>query len=159
MGHRRSDQADPARPLGQTGTGLEGATSIAFHSDGRTVAVGAVPVALWNIADRGTGFDNPASARLFLMLNTSSRLGVFPNAQQADNVVTEVNKWHPETLWVQVAKTLQDALSSLNPGQIDELLHLLSVTLRSTGHPVQADKLNDLRDQSTCAVNSPTASP
>ncbi|MEV0082885.1 hypothetical protein [Saccharopolyspora sp. NPDC050642] len=94
-------------------------------------------------------FDNPASARLFLMLNASSRLGVFPNADQAEDVVTEVNKWHPDTLWVQVARTLQTALASLTPGQTDELLRLLSVMLRTTGHPSQADELNDLRSPAT----------
>lgn len=92
-------------------------------------------------------FDNPASARLFLMLNTTSRLGVFPNAQQADDVVTEVTRWHSDSLWVQVAKTLQTALVSLTPEQADELLRVLSAVLSSTGHPDQARTLHDLRSR------------
>lgn len=90
-------------------------------------------------------FDNPASARLFLMLNTTSRLGVFPTAQEADEVVAEVTRWHADSLWVQVAKTLQTALESLTPDQTDELLRVLSAALSSTGHPDQARTPRDLR--------------
>lgn len=90
-------------------------------------------------------FDNPASARLFLMLNTTTRLGVFPTGQQADDIVAEVTRWHPDTLWVQVAKTLQTALGSLTSDQTDELLRVLSAALHSTGHPDQARTLHDLR--------------
>ena len=41
-------------------------------------------------------FDNPASARLFLMLNTTARLGVFPTTHQADDIVAEVTRWNPD---------------------------------------------------------------
>ncbi|EWM12048.1 hypothetical protein KUTG_02352 [Kutzneria sp. 744] len=90
-------------------------------------------------------FDNPGSARLFLMLNTNTRLGVFPSAQQADAVVDEVTRWHPDSLWVQVAKTLQAAFGSLTHNQTKELLRVLSAVLRGTGHPEQASDLDDLR--------------
>ncbi|MEV6610969.1 hypothetical protein [Kutzneria sp. NPDC051319] len=90
-------------------------------------------------------FDNPASARLFLMLNTNTRLGVFPSAEQADEIVAEVTRWHPDTLWVQVAKTLHTVFGSLTPDQTKELLRVLAAALHSTGHPEQARNLDDLR--------------
>ncbi|WP_409497212.1 hypothetical protein [Amycolatopsis sp. cmx-11-12] len=89
-------------------------------------------------------FDNPASARLFLMLNTTTRLGVFPDAQQADAVIAEVNQWHPDSLWVQLAGILQPVVRSLSPSQADELVRILSAALRSTGHPEEADAVVDL---------------
>ncbi|AHH97598.1 hypothetical protein [Kutzneria albida] len=92
-------------------------------------------------------FDNPASARLFLMLNTNTRLGVFPSAQQADEVVAEVTRWHPDSLWVQVAKTLHTVLGALTPGQTEELLRVLAAALHSTGHSEQAHNLDDLRSR------------
>ncbi|GAB3453768.1 hypothetical protein [Actinophytocola sediminis] len=104
-------------------------------------------------------FDNPASARLFLMLNTNTRLGVFPTAQQADDVVDEVTRWHPDTLWVQVAKTLQTALGALTPDRTDELLRVLSAALHSTGHPDQARTIHDLRSGTVRSSSNGSASP
>lgn len=95
-------------------------------------------------------FDNPASARLFLMLNTNTRLGVFPSAEQADAIVSEVTRWHPDTLWVQVAKTLHTVFGSLTPDQTEELLRVLAAALHSTGHPEQARNLDDLRSGADC---------
>ncbi len=51
------DIADPAAPvrlaaLGTTTTGADGADSVAFAPDGRTVAVGNSTLELWDIADR-----------------------------------------------------------------------------------------------------------
>jgi hypothetical protein len=104
-------------------------------------------------------FNNPASARLFLMINTHARLGVFPNAEQADDIVAEVTRWHPDALWVQIATTLQATLMSLTPDQIDELLRVLSAALHSTGHPDEAFILRNLRadaDQgSRAGLNDP----
>jgi hypothetical protein len=95
---------------------------------------------------RDVCFDNPASARLFLMLNASPRLGVFPTTDEAEDLVTEVGRWHPENLWVQVAKTLHAALGSVSADQAAEMLRVLAALLRATGHPIQADQLLRLRE-------------
>jgi hypothetical protein len=90
-------------------------------------------------------FDNPASARLFLMLNRTTRLGVFPNADQADAIVTQVNDWHPDTLWVRLAKILAPLLTTMTPLQIDSLLRLLQSVLHTHGDQDAELHLQQLR--------------
>lgn len=89
---------------------------------------------------------DPASARLFLMLNASPRLGVFPNADQADSLIEEVVRWHPEALWVQIAKTLDSVVTGLPPTQVEELLRLLRWGVDQTGHKKEAGELDRLRE-------------
>ena len=91
-------------------------------------------------------FRDPASARLFLMLNASPRLGVFPNADQADLLIEEVIRWHPEALWVQIAKTLDSVVTGLPSTQIEELLRLLHWGAEQTGHKKEAGELERLRE-------------
>ncbi len=89
---------------------------------------------------------DPASAKLFLMLNASPRLGTFPDADEADYLIDEVVRWNPEALWVQIAKTLDSVVTGLPPSQVDELLRLLRYGAHTTGHERAAKELDRLRD-------------
>jgi hypothetical protein len=100
-------------------------------------------------------FTTPATARLFLLTTPSPRLGVFPTAEHADAIMEEITRWRPESLWVRLAHTLHTTLHDLPKGQLDELLRMLAVVLRETGHRDSAADIEDIRT----AVHTEHASP
>jgi hypothetical protein len=88
---------------------------------------------------------DPASARLFLMLNHSSRLGSFPSAERADDLIEELSLWRPDQGWIRLAKAIQDIVKKLSPSQIDEIVMLLQTVLKAGGHHQVAASLESFR--------------
>lgn len=90
-------------------------------------------------------FHDPASARLFLMLNTNTRLGVFPTAEQAASIVSYLNDWRPDALWVRLAQILEPVLRRLTAAQADELLRFLQGILFAHGEKDAEREMQTLR--------------
>ncbi|MEU0102833.1 hypothetical protein [Streptomyces sp. NPDC006267] len=72
----------------------------------------------------------PASARIYLMLENSARLGVLPPGLDVDGVVQEIQRWNPQSRWVVVAQLVHTFIDRLSEPDADALL----VTLRSLFH-------------------------
>jgi hypothetical protein len=68
---------------------------------------------------------DPASARIYLLLDNSAQHGVLPPGAAVDELVREVQQWHPESRWVVIAQLLHTFLGKLTPGDAEELLKTL----------------------------------
>lgn len=73
---------------------------------------------------------SPASARIYLMLENSARLGVLPPGLDVDRVVQEIQRWNPQSRWVVIAQLVHTFIDRLSEADADALL----VTLRSLFH-------------------------
>ncbi|MER7728899.1 hypothetical protein [Streptomyces sp. NPDC096323] len=73
---------------------------------------------------------SPASARIYLMLENSARLGVLPPGLDVDGVVQEIQRWSPQSRWVVIAQLVHTFVDRLSEADADALL----VTLRSLFH-------------------------
>ncbi|MGW7304278.1 hypothetical protein ACWGI1_01715 [Streptomyces sp. NPDC054835] len=70
---------------------------------------------------------SPASARIYLMLENSARLGMQPSGLDVDEAVREIQQWNPTSRWVVIAQLLHTFVGRLSKADADDLL----VTLRS----------------------------
>ncbi|GAA2133281.1 hypothetical protein GCM10009760_09280 [Kitasatospora kazusensis] len=68
---------------------------------------------------------NPATARLYLMLEQTSRHGELPPGVDADQIVREVQQWRPDATWVVVAQLLHTFVSNLTSQDHQDLLRTL----------------------------------
>lgn len=84
---------------------------------------------------------SPASARIYLMLENSARLGALPPDMDVDTVVREVQQWHPESKWVVVAQLLHTFVSRLSPADANDLLHDLRALFLDHGEKELAEKV------------------
>ncbi|MEU3072703.1 hypothetical protein [Streptomyces laurentii] len=91
---------------------------------------------------------SPASARIFLMLENSSRLGMLPPGTDVDGVIREIQQWAPQSRWVVIAQLLHAFVNRLSDADADDLLGTLRSLFTDYGAP-------DLAEQ----VPTPTASP
>lgn len=87
---------------------------------------------------------DPSSARLFLMLEASPRIGTFPTPEIAKEIAAEITAWRPESRWVRIAMLLSDIVEKSTPSQIREVVMLLSSALATTGKHEQAIQLKEL---------------
>lgn len=68
---------------------------------------------------------DPASARIYLLLDNSAQHGVLPPGADIDELVREVQQWHPESRWVVIAQLLHTFIGKLTPADAEELLKTL----------------------------------
>ncbi|MFF4308447.1 hypothetical protein [Streptomyces sp. NPDC001601] len=83
----------------------------------------------------------PATARLYLMLEQTAHHGVMPPGVDADQIVRDVQQWHPGARWVVVAQLLHTFLSNLTPQDGNDLLHTLHHVFLDYGEKELAEKL------------------
>ncbi|MBB1256239.1 hypothetical protein H3146_23200 [Streptomyces sp. OF3] len=88
---------------------------------------------------------NPATARLYGLLEGASkhwsRLGGPPTGTDLDELVREVQQWHPGQQWVTVAQLLHSFVASLTEEGRRELLTLLVDAVRAFGDEHTAHRL------------------
>ncbi|MFF3373881.1 hypothetical protein ACFYXF_13200 [Streptomyces sp. NPDC002680] len=83
----------------------------------------------------------PATARLYLMLEQTAHHGFLPPGVDADQIVRDVQQWHPEAKWVVVAQLLHTFLSNLTPKDGNDLLHTLRLLFLEYGEKELAEQL------------------
>ncbi|MEV7678083.1 hypothetical protein AB0O64_05910 [Streptomyces sp. NPDC088341] len=83
----------------------------------------------------------PATARLYLMLEQTAHHGFLPPGVDADQIVRDVQQWHPEAKWVVVAQLLHTFLSNLTPKEGNDLLHTLRLVFLEYGDKELAEQL------------------
>ncbi|MFF2185097.1 hypothetical protein [Streptomyces sp. NPDC058155] len=83
----------------------------------------------------------PGSARIYLMLENTVRLGTLPPGTDVDLLVREVQQWRPESQWVVVAQLLHTFLSKLSSADADELLSTVRSLFLYYGEKELAEQL------------------
>ncbi|MFJ3615431.1 hypothetical protein [Streptomyces hydrogenans] len=90
----------------------------------------------------------PATARLYLMLEHTAPHGVLPPGVGADQIVRDVQQWHPQAQWVVVAQLLHTFLHKLTPKDTDDLLRTLRAVFLEYGEKELAEQLPIEQNQS-----------
>ncbi|MGW2046301.1 hypothetical protein ACWCPF_14115 [Streptomyces sp. NPDC001858] len=83
----------------------------------------------------------PATARLYLMLEQTAHHGFLPPGVDADQIVRDVQQWHPEAKWVVVAQLLHTFLGNLTAQDGNDLLHTLRLLFLEYGEKELAEQL------------------
>ncbi|MEU1823751.1 hypothetical protein ABZ502_15160 [Streptomyces abikoensis] len=84
---------------------------------------------------------SPATARLYMMLENSTRFGVLPPDADMDRVVREVQQWRPESRWIIVAQLLHTFVDKLSPADADDLLDALRSMFLDYGEKELAEQI------------------
>ncbi|GAA2518676.1 hypothetical protein [Streptomyces longisporus] len=83
----------------------------------------------------------PATARLYLLLEQTAHHGYLPPGVDADQIVRDVQQWHPQTQWVAVAQILHTFLSKLSDKDAGDLLRTLHALFLEYGEKELAAQL------------------
>ncbi|MET8345908.1 hypothetical protein [Streptomyces microflavus] len=83
----------------------------------------------------------PATARLYLLLEQTAHHGYLPPGVDADQIVRDVQQWHPKAQWVAVAQLLHTFLGKLTEKDAGDLLRTLHVLFLEYGQKELAEQL------------------
>ncbi|WP_424528744.1 hypothetical protein ACOZ38_03390 [Sphaerisporangium viridialbum] len=90
---------------------------------------------------------DPASARIYTMIELSPRVGGPSVHVDLDRLVEQVNEWHPDSRWISVAQILHEFLSGLSEGGRKDLLNIIHHAVRLLGTPDQATRLSEVAEK------------
>ncbi|WP_431993371.1 hypothetical protein [Streptomyces albogriseolus] len=83
----------------------------------------------------------PATARLYLLLEQTAHHGYLPPGVDADQIVRDVQQWHPQAQWVGVAQLLHTFLGKLTDKDAGDLLRTLHALFLEYGEKELAGQL------------------
>ncbi|MEU3512912.1 hypothetical protein ABZ733_34665 [Streptomyces longwoodensis] len=83
----------------------------------------------------------PATARLYLMLEQSTHHGALPPGIDIEQVVRDVQQWHPQAQWVVVAQLVYAFLANLTVEDRSDLLHTVRALFLEYGEKELAEQL------------------
>lgn len=92
-------------------------------------------------------FNNPAAARIYLMLEYNARIGGPGPYTNPEDLVKEIARWHPESRWISVAEIVTTFVQQLTPGQENDLLKILISATTTLGRPGLAAELERVVSQ------------
>ncbi len=90
---------------------------------------------------------DPATARIYALLEKSPRLGELAGVLDRDDLVTQVAQWHEPATPVLVAQGVLDFLARLTPEQSYDIVNRFISMVRGYGAPELADQLQNLNTQ------------
>ncbi|MFJ4980812.1 hypothetical protein ACIP6X_36825 [Streptomyces coeruleorubidus] len=76
---------------------------------------------------------DPSSARLYTLLQPLPRLGGPPPSSDPDELVRQVQQWHPESRWVLIAEILYKFADRLTEDNVRDLLKILRSAMTTLG--------------------------
>ncbi|NUW36037.1 hypothetical protein HTZ77_32150 [Nonomuraea sp. SMC257] len=85
-------------------------------------------------------FADPASARLYAMLDIPERIGGAREGMDVDEVVRRLNEWSPRSRWVVTAQILYDFVNGLSESGREDLLKIVASAIATLGTTEQADE-------------------
>ncbi|MGW7313652.1 hypothetical protein [Streptomyces sp. NPDC054865] len=91
---------------------------------------------------------SPATARLYLMLEQNAPHGALPPGGDVDQLVRDVQQWHPQARWVVVAQLLHTFISKLESKDTGDLLRTLQALFLEYGQKELAQQLEPEQKQS-----------
>lgn len=74
---------------------------------------------------RSQVLQDPASARIYLLMENSVQHGGLPPGTDIDEIVRQVQQWHPQSRWVVTAQLLHAFIGDLTPTDTDDLVNTL----------------------------------
>ncbi|MFD5842316.1 hypothetical protein [Streptomyces chartreusis] len=83
----------------------------------------------------------PATARLYLMLEQNAQHGALPPGIDIDEIVRDVQQWHPQAQWVVVAQLVHTFLVNLTAEDRSDLLHTVRGMFEEYGEKELAEQL------------------
>lgn len=83
----------------------------------------------------------PATARLYMLLEQTAHHGYLPPSVDVDQIVRDVQQWHPQARWVTVAQLLHTFLSKLTDKDAGDLLRILHALFLEYGEKELAQQL------------------
>lgn len=90
---------------------------------------------------RSQVLQDPASARIYLLVESSVRHGVLPPGADIDEIVRQVHQWHPQSRWVVTAQLLHAFVGGLTPADTDDLVNTLQSLFGMYGRHDLAEQL------------------
>lgn len=84
---------------------------------------------------------DPASARIYLMMENTAQHGAPPPGADIDDIVRQVQQWHPQSRWVVIAQLLDTFVGKLTPKDADDLVDTLRLLFVEYGHSDLAEQL------------------
>ncbi|MFF4765107.1 MULTISPECIES: hypothetical protein [unclassified Streptomyces] len=95
----------------------------------------------------------PATARLYLLLEQNAHHGHLPPGTDTDQIVREVQQWHPQAQWVAVAQLLHTFLGKLTDKDAGDLLRTLQALFLEYGEKELAKQLpiEPVKQNSMCS--------
>ena len=83
----------------------------------------------------------PATARIYLMLEQGAQHGALPPGVDIDEIVRDVQQWHPQAQWVVVAQLVYAFLANLTAEDRSDLLHTVRGMFEEYGEKELAEQL------------------
>jgi len=85
---------------------------------------------------------NPSAARLYTLIQRSSRLGGPPEGSDPEELVRQIHQWHPDSRWVLVARTLHAFINRLTDDNARDFLKILRSAMTTLGHQQFAEEIS-----------------
>ncbi|MCB5181660.1 hypothetical protein [Streptomyces antimicrobicus] len=77
---------------------------------------------------------NPSSARLYTLLQPSTRPSGLPSIGNPEELADQIHQWNPESRWILIAKILHTFTDRLSDDKARDLLKILRSAMTALGH-------------------------
>jgi hypothetical protein len=98
---------------------------------------------------RNEALRDPASARLFWLLERRGEASGIPSAAELDDLVQKTTIWSPENRWVAIAQTILRFTEGLSEARRNRLVDHLAKIFVEYGEPGMASELSTTQDVSS----------